>query len=109
MDADIWNSLAKELTSVSFCWTFHLFLSQQNKSRSSWVVLFFKQDSDLWLRERVQIGRLDEVAGQWASSMHCDVGGRPLLRHRVELGEGTVAHDGLSAPMSMSARTRSPW
>jgi urease accessory protein len=40
--------------------------------------------------------------------MHCDVGGRPLLRHRVELGEGTVAHDGLSAPMSMSSTLRYP-
>ena len=71
-------------------------------------VIELEQDSDLWLRERVQIGRLDEVAGQWASSMHCDVGGRPLLRHRVELGEGTVAHDGLSAPMSMSSTLRYP-
>ena len=40
------------------------------------------------LRERVQIGRTDERQGFWSGSLHADVDGQPLLRHRVELGTG---------------------
>ena len=42
------------------------------------------------LRERVQIGRSHEREGFWSGSMHADVDGSPLLRHRVELGTGSV-------------------
>ncbi|WP_206487684.1 urease accessory protein UreD [Rhodococcus sp. KRD162] len=66
------------------------------------------EDSALWLRERTQIGRFEEASGSWSSSMRCDVGGSPLLRHRVELGEGSVAHDMLSAPLSMSSTLQYP-
>ena len=38
------------------------------------------------LRERVQIGRTDERQGFWSGSLHADVDGQPLLRHRIELG-----------------------
>jgi len=40
------------------------------------------------LRERVQIGRSDERQGFWSGSLHADVDGAPLLRHRVQLGAG---------------------
>ncbi|MFI8565991.1 urease accessory protein UreD [Rhodococcus sp. NPDC078407] len=67
-----------------------------------------QQDSTLWLRERTQIGRVEEASGRWSSAMRCDVGGKPLLRHRVELGEGSIAHDVLSAPLSMSSTLQYP-
>jgi urease accessory protein len=67
-----------------------------------------EQDSTLWLRERTQIGRFEEASGHWSSAMRCDVGGSPLLRHRVELGAGSVAHDALSAPLSMSSTLSYP-
>ena len=70
--------------------------------------IVLQNDSTLWLRERTQIGRFQEASGRWSSSMRCDVGGRPLLRHRVELGEGSVAHDALSAPLSMSSTLQYP-
>jgi urease accessory protein len=50
------------------------------------------------LRERVQIGRTAERHGYWSGSLHADLDGTPLLRHRVELGDDTVADDLLSAP-----------
>lgn len=65
-------------------------------------------DSTLWLRERTQIGRFEEASGKWTSAMRCDVGDRPLLRHRVELGDGSISHDALSAPMSMSSTLQYP-
>ena len=45
------------------------------------------------LRERVQIGRTDERQGFWSGSLHADVNGQPLLRHRIELGEESATHD----------------
>ncbi|MEH6792853.1 MAG: urease accessory protein UreD [Rhodococcus sp. (in: high G+C Gram-positive bacteria)] len=66
------------------------------------------EDSTLWLRERTQIGRFEEASGRWSSAMRCDVGNSPLLRHRVELGAGSVAHDALSAPLSMSSTLQYP-
>jgi urease accessory protein len=38
------------------------------------------------LRERIQIGRSDKRLGFWSGSLHADVEGSPLLRHRIELG-----------------------
>jgi urease accessory protein len=55
----------------------------------------------LRLRERVQIGRTGEGQGFWSGSMHADVKGRPLLRHRIELGPGAVTEDLLGAPRAV--------
>jgi urease accessory protein len=52
------------------------------------------------LRERIQIGRTDERQGFWSGSLHADVNGSPLLRHRIELGNGSVADDALGTPMA---------
>ncbi|MGV8872911.1 MAG: urease accessory protein UreD [Rhodococcus sp. (in: high G+C Gram-positive bacteria)] len=81
-------------------------VSDASHSVVNTVVL--QKDSTLWLRERTQIGRFEEASGRWSSSLRCDVGRTPLLRHRVELGEGSVAHDALSAPLSMSSTLQYP-
>ncbi|WP_123029240.1 urease accessory protein UreD [Mycolicibacterium stellerae] len=60
------------------------------------------------LRERVQIGRTDERQGFWSSSLHADVGGEPLLRHRIELGEHSSTHDLLAAPLASVSELRYP-
>ena len=52
------------------------------------------------LRERIQIGRSEERQGFWSSSLYADVDGSPLLRHRIELGTGSVADDALGTPMA---------
>jgi urease accessory protein len=52
------------------------------------------------MRERIQIGRADERQGFWSGSLHADVDGLPLLRHRIELGNGSVAHDELGTPLA---------
>jgi Urease alpha-subunit, N-terminal domain len=52
------------------------------------------------LRERIQICRSDERQGFWSGSLHADVDGSPLLRHRIELGIGSVADDALGTPMA---------
>jgi urease accessory protein len=52
------------------------------------------------LRERIQIGRSNERQGFWSGSLHADVDGSPLLRHRIELGSGSVADDALATPMA---------
>lgn len=63
----------------------------------------FASTSSLMFRERVQIGRTSERAGRWSSTMRTEIDGRPHLRHRVELGSGTVGHDALSAPMALAS------
>jgi urease accessory protein len=60
------------------------------------------------LRERVQIGRTDERQGFWSGSLHADVDGRPLLRHRIELGEQVPTHDLIHAPMASVSELRYP-
>ena len=62
----------------------------------------------LRLREREQIGRSNERQGFWSGTMHADVKGQPLLRHRVELGAGAVADDVLSAPRACVSELRFP-
>ncbi|BBY60779.1 urease accessory protein UreD [Mycolicibacterium sarraceniae] len=64
--------------------------------------------SRLRIRERVQIGRTGEREGFWSGAMHADVGGTPLLRHRVELGAGGVADDALGAPLACVSELRYP-
>jgi len=60
------------------------------------------------LRERVQVGRSNERQGFWSGSLHADVDGEPLLRHRVELGRGSVADDQLGAPLACVSELRYP-
>jgi urease accessory protein len=60
------------------------------------------------LRERVQIGRTGEEDGFWSGSLHADVDGSPLLRHRVELGAGSLADDELQAPLAYVSELRYP-
>lgn len=60
------------------------------------------------LRERIQIGRTDERQGFWSGSLHADVDDTALLRHRIELGRGSVADDDLGAPMACISELRYP-
>ncbi|MGE2727233.1 urease accessory protein UreD [Mycolicibacterium pulveris] len=60
------------------------------------------------LRERVQIGRSGECQGFWSGSLHADVDGSPLLRHRLELGSGSVSDDELGAPMACVSELHYP-
>jgi urease accessory protein len=62
----------------------------------------------LRLRERVQIGRSGESQGFWSGSLHADVDGAPLLRHRVDLGQGSVADDELGAPLACISEMHYP-
>jgi urease accessory protein len=60
------------------------------------------------LRERIQIGRSDERQGFWSGSLHADVDGSALLRHRIELGNGSVADDELDAPLACISELHYP-
>jgi urease accessory protein len=60
------------------------------------------------LRERIQIGRSQERQGFWSGSLHADVDGTPLLRHRIELGVGSVADDELGTPLACVSELRYP-
>jgi urease accessory protein len=60
------------------------------------------------LRERIQIGRSDERQGFWSGLLHADVDGSPLLRHRIELGNGSVADDELGAPLACVSELHYP-
>jgi urease accessory protein len=64
----------------------------------STVALFLHDDGSARFRERVQIGRCNEREGFWSGSLQADWHDRPLLRHRVELGAGSLADDSISAP-----------
>jgi urease accessory protein len=60
------------------------------------------------LRERIQIGRTGERQGFWSGSLHADIDGSPLLRHRIELGNGSVTDDELGAPMACISELHYP-
>jgi len=60
------------------------------------------------LRERIQIGRSDEHQGFWSGTLHADVDGSALLRHRIELGSGSVADDELGAPLACVSELHYP-
>ncbi|TGD88200.1 urease accessory protein [Mycolicibacterium sp. CH28] len=62
----------------------------------------------LRIRERVQIGRSGEREGYWSGALCADADGGPLLRHRVELGPGSVADDALGAPLACVSELRYP-
>jgi urease accessory protein len=64
----------------------------------STVALVLRDDGRVRFRERVQIGRSNEREGFWSGSLRADRNDRPLLRHRVELGAGSVADDSIAAP-----------
>lgn len=59
-------------------------------------------------RERVQIGRWQEREGFWSGSLHADRDDRPLLRHRMELGAGSLADDGIAFPRAVVSEFRYP-
>ncbi|HEX5144726.1 MAG TPA: urease accessory protein UreD [Mycobacterium sp.] len=63
---------------------------------------------ELRLRERVQIGRTGEGQGFWSGSMHADAQGRPLLRHRMELGAGSLADDAIDTPRACASTLQWP-
>ncbi|BBX16405.1 urease accessory protein [Mycolicibacterium duvalii] len=65
-------------------------------------------DADLRLRERVQIGRSGEREGFWSGTMHADVDGTPLLRHRVELGLTCLTADAIAAPLAYAGELHYP-
>ncbi|TPG33720.1 urease accessory protein UreD [Mycolicibacterium hodleri] len=60
------------------------------------------------LRERIQIGRTGERQGFWSGAVHADIDGAPLLRHRVELGTGSVTDDELGTPLACISELRYP-
>jgi urease accessory protein len=60
------------------------------------------------VRERIQIGRTGEREGFWSGSLHADVNGSALLRHRVELGRGSVVDDALGAPTACISELHYP-
>lgn len=62
----------------------------------------------LRIRERVQIGRAGEREGFWSGRTVADLSGRPLLRHRTELGAGSVADDAIGAPLAGISELRYP-
>ncbi|KRE33183.1 urease accessory protein UreD [Mycobacterium sp. Soil538] len=64
--------------------------------------------ASLRLRERVQIGRTGERDGYWSGSLHADVDGVALLRHRVELGNGSFADDEIAAPRACVSELHYP-
>lgn len=66
------------------------------------------ETSRVRLRERVQIGRSGEREGFWSGSLRADVDGSPLLRHRIELGNGSVADDALGTPLACISEMRYP-
>lgn len=72
------------------------------------VALFLRDDGSVRFRERVQIGRCNEREGFWSGSLQADWHGRPLLRHRVELGAGSLADDSISAPRAAINELRYP-
>jgi urease accessory protein len=64
--------------------------------------------SRIRLRERIQIGRSDERQGFWSGAVYADIDGSPWLRHRVELGAGSVADDVVGAPLAYVGELRYP-
>lgn len=74
----------------------------------STVCVALSGDARLRIRERVQIGRSGEGQGFFSGGLRAEVGGRPLLRHRVELGPGAVADDVLGTPLACVSELRYP-
>ena len=64
--------------------------------------------ADVRIVERVQIGRSGERQGFWSGSLHADVGGQPLLRHRIELGDGSITDDEIAGPRACVSELHYP-
>ncbi|MEU9808821.1 urease accessory protein UreD [Mycobacterium sp. NPDC050853] len=79
-----------------------------NAAHHSHVTVHGSAGASLRLRERVQIGRAGESSGFWSGRLDADVGDRPLLRHRVELGAGSVTDDELGCPLALISELRYP-
>ena len=79
-----------------------------NARHLSTLTVCLADTSRLRIRERVQIGRTGEREGFWSGALHADVAGTPLLRHRVELGPGSVADDALGTPLACVSELRYP-
>ncbi|MEC4763526.1 urease accessory protein UreD [Mycobacterium sherrisii] len=62
------------------------------------VGVVLRDSGRLRFRERVQVGRSNERDGFWSGSLWADRNDRPLLRHRMELGAGSLADDSIGAP-----------
>ncbi|MGZ8179483.1 urease accessory protein UreD [Williamsia sp. SKLECPSW1] len=52
------------------------------------------------VEESAQIGRHDETGGAWSGRLWVDVDDRPMLRHRLDLGAGSVLGDDHRAVVS---------
>ena len=72
------------------------------------VTLCLHDEGRVRFRERVQIGRCHAREGFWSGSVHADRNGRPLPRHRVELGAESLANDAISAPHAAINELRYP-
>lgn len=72
------------------------------------VTLRLHDDGVVRFRERVQIGRCNEDRGFWSGSIDADRHSQPMLRHRVELGAGSLADDELAAPRALVSELRYP-
>lgn len=74
----------------------------------STVALYVVDDGQVRFRERVQVGRSNEKQGFWSGLFYADRQDHPLLRHRVELGAGSLADDVLAAPRATVNELRYP-
>ncbi|BBZ44104.1 urease accessory protein UreD [Mycobacterium parmense] len=72
------------------------------------ATLILRDDARVRFRERVQIGRCDERQGFWSGSLRVDRDGQPVLRHRVEVGAGSLADDRIAAPRAAVSEFRCP-
>jgi urease accessory protein len=71
------------------------------------VTVRLSDSGSVRLRERVQIGRTGERQGFWSGGLRVDAG-LPVLRHRVELGAGSVADDVIAAPRAAVSELHYP-
>ncbi|BAX92767.1 urease accessory protein UreD [Mycobacterium shigaense] len=74
----------------------------------STVTVLLHDNARIRFRERVQIGRCDEREGFWSGSLRVDHVDRPLLRHRLELGAGSLFDDAIAAPRATVSELRYP-
>lgn len=72
------------------------------------VDLRLGSEARIRIRERVQIGRTGEREGFWSGRLRADLPGRPLLRHRMELGAGAVGDDVLGRPLACVSELHYP-
>ena len=79
-----------------------------NAVHHSHVTVHGSASASVRLRERVQIGRAGESSGFWSGELEADIDNRPLLRHRIELGAGSVTDDELGRPLALISELRYP-